>query len=86
MGKDFKILYREIQKLRKEQQSVLNHLIKDIEKIFKDELSEDGCKIYGQCILKKYRSVFWRYVIQLVEDNNKKNICPIVRGMRYFKK
>lgn len=81
MRNDFKIIYRAIQDLKKElgrTESDLKRMLDDIKNKFETELSEDEGKSYGQILLEKYSSSFWRYVIQLIEDNNKKQSRPIV--------
>lgn len=82
MGHDFKVIYREIQELKEElrkgRESDLKNILKKIEQIFEKELSGADWKAYGQGLLEKYSSSFWRYVIQLTEDNNKRQSCPIV--------
>lgn len=81
IGNDLKIIYRAIQDLSKEFGGAISNLEKklnDIKNIFETQLSEDEGKRFGQNLLEKYSSSFWRYVIQLIEDNNQKKFRPIV--------
>lgn len=81
IGNDLKIIYRAIQDLSKEFGGAISNLEKklnDIKNIFETQLSEDEGKRFGQNLLEKYGSSFWRYVIQLIEDNNQKKFRPIV--------
>ena len=81
IGNDFKIIYRAIQELKKElgrTEADLKKILNNISNTFETKLSEDEGKRYGKILLEKYSSSFWRYVIQLIEDNNKKKSCHIV--------
>ena len=81
IGNDLKIIYRAIQDLSKEFEGAISNLEKklnDKKNIFETQLSEDEGKRFGQNLLEKYSSSFWRYVIQLIEDNNQKKFRPIV--------